>query len=103
MKLTLMLLGIGTLLQAETFTGVITDTMCAKSHKAMNIAPDEKCVRDCLKMDKSVRYALYDGKNVYRLSDQKLPEQYAAKRVKVTGKLFEKTGIIQVEKIEPAK
>ena len=101
MKLTLILLG--TLLHAETFTGVITDSMCAKSHKAMNIAPDEKCVRDCIKLDKSVKYALFDGKKVYKLSDQKLPEQYAAKRVKITGKLFEKTGIIQMEKIELAR
>ena len=101
MKLTLIFLV--TLLQAETFTGVITDSMCADNHKVMKIAPDEKCVRDCLKMDKATKYALYDGKKVYKLSDQKLPEAFAAKRVKVTGKLFEKTGIIQVEKIEPAK
>ena len=102
MKLTLILLSLSAL-HAETFTGYITDTMCGKSHKAMNVAPDEKCVRDCLKMDKTVKFALYDGKTLYKLSDQKLPEPFAAKRVTVTGKLFEKTGIIQVEKIEAAK
>ena len=101
MKLTLLLFA--SLMQAETFTGVITDTMCGKSHKAMNIAPDEKCVRDCTKLDKSYKYALYDGENIYKLSDQKLPEKYAAKKVRVTGKLFKKTGIIQVEKIEHVK
>ena len=101
MKLTLILLG--TLLHAETFIGVITDSMCGKEHKAMNIAPNEKCVRECVKLNNSVKYSLHDGNNVYKLSDQKLPEQYAAKKVTVTGKLFEKTGIIQVEKIEPAK
>lgn len=101
MKLTLVLFG--TLLQAQTFTGVITDSMCANNHKMMNITPEEKCVRECVGKDKAIKYALYDGKNVYKLSDQKLPEQFAAKRVKVTGKLFQKTGIIQVEKIELAK
>jgi hypothetical protein len=101
MKLTLILFA--SLLHADTFTGVITDTMCGKGHKAMNIAPDEKCVHDCVKLHQSVKYALYDGKNVYKLSDQKLPMPFAAKRVTITGKLFEKTGIIQVEKIEPAR
>ena len=72
MKLTLILLSLSAL-QAETFTGVITDTMCGKGHKAMNIVPDEKCVRDCVKLNKSYKYALYDGKNMYKLSDQKLP------------------------------
>ena len=102
MKLTLMLLSLSAL-QAETFTGVITDSMCASNHKVMKIAPNEKCIRDCVKASSTYKYALYDGKNTYKLSDQKLPEQYAAKSVTVTGKLFEKTGIIQVEKIEPAK
>jgi len=101
MKLTLILFA--ALLQAGTFTGVITDSMCAENHKVMKIAPDEKCVRDCIKMDKATRYALLSGKKVYKLSDQKTPEAFAAKKVVITGKLFEKTGIIQVEKIELAK
>ncbi|MBN9661759.1 MAG: hypothetical protein J0H49_26415 [Acidobacteria bacterium] len=86
---------------AQVFTGVITDTMCGGDHKAMGAANDAKCVRDCVKMDKRYKYALYDGKNVYTLSDQATPEKFAAAKVKVTGTLSGKT--IQVEKIEAAK
>lgn len=52
--------------------------------------------------DKKIKYALYDGKNVYVLSDQQTPESFAGQRVTVTGALFEKTKIIQVDKIEAA-
>ncbi len=54
-------------------------------------------------LDKKVKYALYDGKNVYTLSDQQSPEAFAAQKVKITGRLFEKTNILQVDKIEAAK
>lgn len=87
-----------------TFTGVITDTMCGADHKAMGITPDSKCVRECVRMDpKRWKYALYDGKNVYVLSDQKTPERFAAQKVKVTGVLDEKNKTIQVDKIEAAR
>jgi hypothetical protein len=87
----------------QTFVGVITDTMCGADHKAMKVSPESKCVKDCIRMDKKVKYALYDGKNVYTLSDQQSPEAFAAQKVKITGKLFQKTKILQVDKIEAAK
>ena len=83
----------------QTFTGVITDTMCGKDHAMMKVSPDSKCVVECTKHDKSTKYALFDGKNVYVLSDQKTPEQFAGKKVKVTGTLYEKTGILKVDSI----
>jgi len=89
--------------QSQTFTGVITDTMCGMDHTMMDVKPDSKCVRDCVKTGSSYKYALHDGQKMYVLSDQKLPEQFAAQKVKVTGVLYEKTGIIKVEKIEPVK
>jgi hypothetical protein len=85
----------------QTFNGTITDSMCVLNHAMMNVTPDAKCVRECVKPGNNVKYVLYDGKNVYKLSDQQTPEQFAAKKVKVTGTLFPKTGIIQVEKIVP--
>lgn len=88
---------------SQTFTGVITDTMCGADHAAMKVTPVSKCVRDCIRMDKKVKYALFDGKKVYPLSDQQAPEQFAGEKVKVTGTLFEKTGIIKADKIERAK
>jgi MinD-like ATPase involved in chromosome partitioning or flagellar assembly len=108
MKKTLLTLTIaaGSVFAADaprTFTGVITDTMCAKDHSHMGVTPDAKCVRECVRMDKRYKYALYDGKNVYVLSDQQTPEKYAAQKVKVKGTLFTKTNIIKVDSIEPAK
>jgi hypothetical protein len=105
-KLSLTLFAAATLFAAgstQTFTGTITDSMCVANHAMMHVTPDAKCVRDCAKAGSNVKYVLYDGKNVYKLSDQQTPAQFAAQKVKVTGSLFSKTGIIQVEKIEPSK
>jgi Protein of unknown function (DUF5818) len=88
---------------AATFTGVITESMCKKDHKAMGMGLDADCIRQCVKAAKNVKYVLYDGKNTYKLSDQQTPEKFAAQRVKVTGTLFEKTGVIKVERIEAVK
>ncbi len=61
---------------------------------------DDKCIAMCVKGSSS-QYALYDGKEVLKLSDQKKPAQFTAKRVKVTGTLNEKTKTIKVDSIEP--
>jgi hypothetical protein len=89
--------------EAQTFTGIITDTMCGAKH-AMGISPDEKCVRECVRMDpKKWKYALLVGSDVYVLSDQQTPEKFAARKVKVTGALFEKTKILRADKIEAVR
>jgi hypothetical protein len=86
----------------QMYTGFITDSMCGAKH-TMGIAPDAKCVRDCVKMDPSkTKYALLVGKELYVLSDQQTPEKFAAQKVMVTGTLFEKTKILKVDKIESA-
>ena len=59
--------------QPQTFTGTITDSMCVADHAIMHVTPDAKCVRECAKSGSSVKYVLYDGKNVYKLSDQQTP------------------------------
>ena len=102
MKLTAFLFLSTLLLSAETFVGTITDSMCGQDHAAMKISPTDKCVRDCTKMG-NTKYVLHDGKKMYKLSDQETPGKFAAKKVKVTGKLFPKTGVIAVEKIEASK
>lgn len=89
--------------QEKTFTGVITDSMCGASHQMMKVTPDAKCVRECMKVSSTVKLALYDGQHTYVLSDQKTPDQFAGQKVKVTGTLSAKTGIIDVKKIEAAK
>jgi hypothetical protein len=88
--------------EKRTFTGIITDTMCGANHKPMKVAPDAKCVIECVKNDKQNRYALFDGTNLNTLSDQQTPEKFAARKVKITGTLYEKTKILAVDSIEPA-
>jgi len=88
---------------SQTFTGTITDDMCAKAdHKDMKMGTDEKCVTECIK-GMGGKYVLYDGTKTYSLSDQKAPAKFAAKKVTVTGTLDEKTNTIKVDSIAAAK
>ena len=88
---------------SQAFTGVIGDSMCVRDHAAMNVAPESKCVRDCVKHSKDMKYILLTKDKHYVLSDQAAPEKFAGKKVKVTGVLYEKTGIIKVVSIEEAQ
>jgi hypothetical protein len=81
----------------QTFHGVVTDSMCGKDHAMMKVTPDAKCTVECVK--NGAKYALFDGKTAWVLSDQKTPEQFAGKRVRVTGTLYEKTKILKVDSI----
>jgi len=85
---------------ARTFTGVITDTMCGAKHTMMKNQPDDECVRMCTKG--SSEYALFDGTQVLKLSDQKNPAKFVAQRVKIAGTYNEKTKTIKVTSIEAA-
>ena len=84
----------------QTFTGVITDSMCGKDHSAMNVKPDSKCVTECVKA--GAKYALYHGESVYILSDQKEPKKFAGQKVKITGTYNEATKILQVDSMVAA-
>jgi hypothetical protein len=88
----------------QTFTGIITDNMCAKAgHAAMRMGPtDAECTVACISVH-GATYVLYNGKDVYTLSDQRTPEKFAAQKVKVTGTLDAKTMTIQVDSIAAAK
>ena len=98
--LSVALAGILAAADQQTLSGVITDTMCGKAHGMVAGQPDDKCIAACVKGTSS-QYALYDGKAVLKLSDQKTPAKYAAQHVKVTGTLNEKTQTIKVSSIEP--
>ncbi len=105
MRLTLLAVLSGSLMAAapgsQTITGVITDTMCGAKHTMMKGQPDDDCARLCVKGARD--YALYDGKSVWKLSDQKTPARFAAKSVKVTGTADPKTKTIKVTSIEAAE
>jgi hypothetical protein len=86
------------------FAGVVTDSMCsAGNHAGMRMGPtDAECTIACV-LAHGALYVLYDGKEVYTLSDQQTPEKLAGKKVTVTGSLDAKTKTIQVASIIAAK
>ena len=88
----------------QTFTGTITDSMCPTAdHSQMRMGPtDAECTKACVSIH-GATYVLYDGKNVYDLSDQNTPEKFAAEKVTVTGTLDAKTKTIKVDSISAAK
>jgi hypothetical protein len=88
----------------HTFTGVITDSMCARGdHSKMQMGPtDAECTKACI-LEHGATYVLFDGKHAYDLSDQRAPEKFAGRRVTVTGALDAKTMAIQVDSIAAPK
>jgi hypothetical protein len=84
----------------QTFSGIITDDNCPKAdHSRMQMGPtDAECAMACIDAHGAL-YGLYDGNNFYTLSDQRMPEKFVAKKVRVTGTLDAKTRTIQVESI----
>ena len=84
----------------QTFTGVITDHMCAETgHAAMRMGPtDAECTIACVDAH-GAQYVLLAGKTIYGLSDQQLPARFAGQKVRVTGTLDAKTKTIAVDSI----
>jgi hypothetical protein len=98
-----------------TVSGAISDSQCAfnvhsdsRSHdwmkkKGVEGASDDKsCTLRCVK-EMGGKYVLVTKKDVYRLSNQTLPEKFAGAKVKVTGTLDAKTHTLNVIKIEEDK
>ena len=88
----------------QTFVGTITDDMCEKAdHSGMRMGPtDAECAIACIS-EHGAAYVLYDGKDVYRLTDQRAPEQFAGRKVTVTGALEANARTIRVASIRAAK
>jgi hypothetical protein len=89
----------------QTFVGVITDDMCATKtgHAAMRMGPtDAECTNACVDAHGSF-YVLWDGKTEYTLSDQKTPQQFAGRKVRVVGSLDAAGKTIVVTSIAAAK
>jgi hypothetical protein len=84
----------------QKFTGTVTDNMCPEGdHSRMRMgATDAECTFACIDAHGAM-FVLYDGKDVYVLSDQRMPEKFAGKKVTVTGTLDARTKTIQVQSI----
>ena len=63
---------------------------------------DAECTIACVGAH-DAKYVLYDGKDVYTLSDQKTPEKFAATKSEGQGTLDAKTKTIQVDSMTAAK
>ena len=100
----LALTGLSAAQSPQTFTGVVTDDMCAMGgHATMRMGPtDAECVKACI-ASHGASYVLLDGKDIYTLSDQQTPAKFAAQKVTVVGTLEAKTKTIKVQSIAPAK
>ncbi len=87
---------------ADTFAGVITETMCGiKPHIMFKGRTPAECVKLCTERGPNF-YSLSDGTRVMKLSDQKNAAKYPARNVKVSGTYDEKTNTIRVISIEPS-
>jgi phage terminase large subunit len=88
----------------QSFTGVITDDMCARAdHSQMQMGPtDADCTKECIRAH-GASYVLYDGTNAYMLSDQQAPARFAAQKVTVVGVLDARTKTIAVDSMSAAR
>ena len=89
---------------ARTFTGTITDSMCDHAdHAGMRMGPtDAECAKACAE-EHDATFVLFDGRNVYGLSDQKAAAPLAGQKVKVAGTLDAKGKTIHVTSIGPVR
>jgi hypothetical protein len=90
--------------EKHTFSGVITDSMCASGdHSKMQMGPtDAECTKACI-LEHGATYVLFDGNHAYDLSDQQTPEKFAGRRVTIAGALDAKTMTIKVDSIAAVK
>jgi Protein of unknown function (DUF5818) len=92
----------------QTFTGEITDTLCAKAGSHDQMMQDMKsmgrdktsCTQKCIQL--GAKYVLFDASKgiVYNLDDQDRAEKLAGRKVRVSGILQKKS--IKVTSIEAA-
>ncbi|MEP7118972.1 MAG: hypothetical protein ABI880_15395 [Acidobacteriota bacterium] len=88
---------------ADTFTGTISDAICAlDGHASMRMGPTEvECARACADSHESP-FVLVVGDAVYALSNQTTAATFAAQHVTVTGTLDAAKKTIQVDSIVAA-
>lgn len=88
----------------QTFSGTITDEHCpGADHSGMRMgSTDAACAIACIAVHGG-QFVLFEGKEVYRLSDQDKSREFAGKKVSVVGTLDSKTKTIQVDSMAAAK
>jgi len=87
----------------ETFTGKITDSLCAEDGHHIGMIKNEKnCILACVKFD-GAQFVLYNSmtERIYKLDDQQKPEAFAGQEVTVTGTYDKDAKAIHVINIRP--
>jgi hypothetical protein len=87
----------------DTFTGRITDSLCAEDGRHLTMIKGERnCVLTCVKFD-GAEFVLYnpDTRRIYNLDDQQKPEAFAGQEVTVTGSYDKDAKAIHVIDIKP--
>lgn len=84
--------------QAQTVTGVLTDSRCAARHPSASKMTSAQCTLLCIKQGAS--WVLVDGDALYLLKgDSPSFDKLAGQRVKLTG--FIEGSNVQVQSVEP--
>jgi hypothetical protein len=88
----------------QTFTGTISDSMCARGdHSKMRMGSnDAECTNACVQSH-SADYVLFDGKTSFTLKGKQPLQKFAGQKVQVVGMLDAKTSTIQVDSVSAAK
>jgi len=87
----------------DTFTGRITDSLCAEDGRHLEIFKGERnCILTCVKFD-GAEFVLYNSgtRHIYKLDDQQKPEAFAGQEVTVTGTYDKDAKAIHVIDIKP--
>jgi len=87
-----------------TINGVISDSMCGKDHKGMGELGKNPaaCTKKCI--EGGAKYVLVDQKgDVYALSNQEKPADFAGKPVAITGHIDPTEKSIHVHSLAPQK
>jgi hypothetical protein len=86
----------------DTFTGEITDSICAEGHHIAVLKSERNCVLACVKLD-GAQFVLYNSETnrLYKLDDQQKPEAFAGQEVTVFGTYDKDKKVIRVTNITP--
>jgi len=87
---------------SETFTGEITDSLCADGHHLDVIQSAKNCILTCVKAD-GAQFVLYNSgtKQIYKLDDRQQPEAFAGQEVVIIGRYDKDAKAIHVINIGP--
>jgi hypothetical protein len=86
----------------DTFSGEITDSVCAEGHHLEVLKSERNCILTCVKFD-GAQFVLYnsEAERIYKLDDQLKPEAFAGQEVIVIGTYDKYARAIHVINIRP--